>query len=190
MSYQHPVQKKLFWTNDAGQSVPYDDNINDIYNASTTSLPFYFYIGIHKHFITKDDNGDLIQVKKDPCPQSCPKCNINTTNRNRHIRRVTVQNQNSNNNSNVNVNVNVNTNINNSTGTSAPTENKNTFECPVCFDPYNNNAYIITTCGHTACISCLNQIKSANNANTLKCPICRHQFDSSTKFVNNFILNK
>ena len=45
--------------------------------------------------------------------------------------------------------------------------------CPICFEPLNNNSYIITKCKHKTClkcyIECLNQNKNYSN----KCSICR-----------------
>jgi len=163
-----PTKKKLFWSNDTNQLVPYDEQINDLYNNGT--LPIYFYIGVHKHIIMLNDNNELIQVKKDLCPQSCAKCNYNTTNQTRHIRQVTVQTDNG--------------NVSNASNTSSVSSNK--LECPICFDAYNNNAYIISSCGHSACIDCLNTILKLS-MNERKCPTCRNTLDGAI-FIRNYNL--
>ena len=170
-----PTKKKLFWSNDTNQLVPYDEQINDLYNNGT--LPIYFYIGVHKHIIMLNDSNELIQVKKDPCPQSCPKCNYNTTNQTRHIRQVTVQTDNG--------NVSNTSSASSASSASNASNASNKPECPICFDAYNNNAYI-SSCGHSACINCLNRILKLT-ANERNCPTCRTTLDGA-RFIRNYSL--
>jgi hypothetical protein len=61
------------------------------------------------------------------------------------------------------------------------------FKCPVCLDRLNNP--VVTTCGHTFCVSCLERVRTtaleANNTTT--CPECKQVVCS---FAPNYAVRK
>jgi hypothetical protein len=61
---------------------------------------------------------------------------------------------------------------------------KNPFECPVCWECFDDNVYIPSTlpCGHSACQTHLTQLPRS------ECPICREVFSPRMNFRPNIAL--
>jgi len=66
----------------------------------------------------------------------------------------------------------------------------NIFNCPICYKPYDNSENlpkILVSCGHTFCLSCINQNLLRDAA--FVCSFCPHSFISTVPELNDLPLN-
>lgn len=61
---------------------------------------------------------------------------------------------------------------------------KITFNCPICFDDYNDNSEIILDCSHKLCLTCYQKIINMVKQSMILCPFCRASIKD-----NNIIFN-
>ena len=47
------------------------------------------------------------------------------------------------------------------------------FNCPICFEDYNDNSEIILDCSHKLCLSCYQKIINMVKPSMILCPFCR-----------------
>lgn len=50
---------------------------------------------------------------------------------------------------------------------------KITFNCPICFEDYNDNSEIILDCSHKLCLLCYQKIINMVKPSMILCPFCR-----------------
>jgi hypothetical protein len=67
--------------------------------------------------------------------------------------------------------------INNNTQCIEVKDDKESLECPICYEKIQKNNYIVTKCNHTFCNDCLFKSLSSNSC----CPICREDIFTFSK---------
>jgi hypothetical protein len=50
---------------------------------------------------------------------------------------------------------------------------KISFNCPICFEDYNDNSEIILECSHKLCLTCYQKIINMVKLKMILCPFCR-----------------
>ena len=55
--------------------------------------------------------------------------------------------------------------------------------CPICYNEFNNNNFLITKCGHKFCCDCIFEHFQNNNGD--KCPLCRTTFAEKKTITKN-----
>lgn len=65
-------------------------------------------------------------------------------------------------------------------------------ECPICYESYNINGMITTTCNHIFCKTCIQSHATIPRYGNICCPLCRYEFNDNDLFgmlnmpLNNF----
>lgn len=140
---------RLCFKSDNGDYIPYPIEITEHFH-SKPYLPYTY-----GNYIIKYHNGEIIQVKKDKCNETCPKCSIYTNDNDRHKREVIFAIVNI-------INPNQNKNLDNNQGNT---------NCSICMSTYENKH--ASNCGHVACYECWNHWLNEISNHQKTCFTCR-----------------
>ena len=60
------------------------------------------------------------------------------------------------------------------------------FNCPICFDDYDDNSEIILDCSHKLCLTCYQKIINMVKPEMILCPFCRSNINDNNIIVINY----